>query len=957
MRNHSFSIGRVAAIIAVGALSLAAQGTQTANMTGLVRTKDRAPLAGVTIRLASPNMQGTKTLTSDEKGRFQVRLLPPGLYTVEIFKDGFQKITLHEKLGIEQNFQPEVTMVATQGVTVEVFATNMALDKTDVKTATNYDLTAVDELPTINRTPETVAALSPGVTDNGIGGRIQVRGAMTSGNLNLVDGQNVADSAYNDRGVSIISDAVEEVQVITGAISAEYGNVDGGVVNTITRSGSNVFSGQLRYELQNPKWNALEPHQLPASNPDILGKTYTYSLGGPIIKDRLWFFGSYFRNNSSQINFISGGSADTTAAGAGASFPASNNEERRQIKLTLAVTQDHTLVAAFTNNTNTQGGRDYSGGDLNSLESQISTSGYYSLNLRSTWAPTLTSEIRYGQKSQALTAGAVNGGTPIYDDTTGLFYTHGIFNLGDGGDHRNNRTANAKVSSFWDGMGNHQTDMGIDWYRGLRRAANEQSATNDFFEIAQYNGPGASVVNPEDMWTFISDAKQAESDTIGLYANDKWSLNKNWNFQIGGRYDKYSAKDTSGNSVVSASGFSPRLGANWDILGDSVWLVKGSYSRYNSGVADAIAQAVTNAGNPTEINYGYTGPGAGTKNNVQPLNVALDPANYPNTPANIVYYANPSINVQLASNLHSPHVDEMQLEGDYSFRNTPIGDGFLRVSVVNKKWSDLFDYTQGNNGMVNATGGPYFWKVWENSPIATRKYKDMEVEAQTTKAGWLFDIGITWSDLEGNYQGEGTYTPLSGAGLSYFTYVNGKQEYDPSLAAPYGKLIGDVPLRIRGQVSKSFETALGKTSLGWIYRFDSGQHFNETRSLPSTALNADFGGAVPYGSNYTQSLNNTLGTGIGPAQAYFDMAITQDFNLFKVAGSQVAAFVKVNIQNLFNHQQATNYTVNYNPGNALSDPWSFAPGRNYTTNSSGNYNTNAGSSNARVLLISAGVKF
>jgi hypothetical protein len=475
-------------------------------------------------------------------------------------------------------------------------------------------------------------------------------------------------------------------------------------------------------------------------------------------------------------------------------------------------------------------------------------------------------------------------------------------------------------------------------------------------------------VSPLDLQVYISDPRQAESDSYGLYANDKWSLNKNWNFQIGGRYDKYSAKDLNGAQVVSATGWSPRLGANWDILGDSVWLVKASFSRYNSGVADAIAQAVTNAGNPTQINYGYQGPvntDGPQGSNLQPLSVVTNPANYPQTAANTMLYANPIINVKLANGLKSPHVDETQLEGDYSFRNTGIGDGFVRLSMVNKKWGDLFDYTQGNNGTVQATGGPYFWKVWENSSLATRKYKDMEIEAQTTKAGWLFDIGITWSDLEGNYQGEGTYTPFSGQGLSYFTYVNGKQEYDPALAAPYGKLLGDVPLRIRGQVSKSFESAVGKTTVGWIYRFDSGQHFNQIRNAPSTALNADFGSingaapAVPYGSAYTQVLNNTLGTGIGPENAYIDMAITQDFNLVKIAGTQVAAFVKMNVQNLFNHMQVTNYTVSYNPATAsLNEAWSYAPGGNYSTNNSGNYNnTSTGYSNARAIYLSAGLKF
>ena len=77
----------------------------------------------------------------------------------------------------------------------------------------------------------------------------------------LVDGQNVMDNVYSGQRVKIIFDAVEETQVLVGAIPAEYGYIEGGVVNTISKTGGNEFSGSIRYDLSNPNWNAVAPTQ------------------------------------------------------------------------------------------------------------------------------------------------------------------------------------------------------------------------------------------------------------------------------------------------------------------------------------------------------------------------------------------------------------------------------------------------------------------------------------------------------------------------------------------------------------------------------------------------------------------------------------------------------------------------------------------------------------------------
>ena len=179
---------------------LVAQGTQTASMTGQIVDKGGVPVSGVTVRLSSPSMQGMRTLVTNEKGQFFGRLLPPGAYAIEVYKSGYQTIKLNQQLGIDQNFQPRIVISQVQSAVVEVIAAPPAVDKTDVKTSTNFNLDTIDKLPTANRNMETVALLTPGVV-TGVGDRVQIRGAMTSGNVYLVDGQNVQDNVYGNRGV------------------------------------------------------------------------------------------------------------------------------------------------------------------------------------------------------------------------------------------------------------------------------------------------------------------------------------------------------------------------------------------------------------------------------------------------------------------------------------------------------------------------------------------------------------------------------------------------------------------------------------------------------------------------------------------------------------------------------------------------------------------------------------
>ena len=978
MLRNSLNLGRVAALLAIsGGTALFSQGTQTANVTGSVVDTAGAPIAGVTVRLSSPALQGVRTYVTDSTGKFIARLLPPGFYTIQYTKQGLETRKITEQIGIDQTFSPKVTLGTMGSTVVVVTAAAPAVDKTDVKTASNYRNDVVDLLPNA-RSMEGVALLTPGVT-TGVGGRVQIRGAQTSGNLYLLDGQNIADNAYNNRGLAVIDDSIEETQIITGAMSAEYGDVDGGVINSITRSGGNEFAGSLRWELSNPAWNALRPMTTQADRDaikNILGETKTLSLSGPIWKDKIWFAASYYTTkttgNSSIGNDLTpdpnGLGARNGPGGFGSSYSTGRNEIRRQAKLTWAINQDHTLVASYMRNATNDVNRDYGAGETLALIPQVSTSDFWNVALRSTWSSNFTTEARFGRKNQMLSAGgAANGQSPIYSDDIAPFnyYNNGWFNNTDGGDNRGNKTINLKASLFWNAAGSHQTDFGVDYFEGIRMARNEQTPTGYVFEAAGVDLVTRTAI-PTSIWVFESTAGSAKNFSTGLYINDKWSLNQNWNFQLGLRWDRYKAQNEAGARTAGADGISPRLGLKFDLFGDSKHIFGLSFARYNAKVLEGITNSVTGQGNPKEIDYYATGfaIGDGTPEgsyNWMPANrvsfaalqnLALYDFN------NIAYYNDPTLNVKLNDKMKAPTVDELQGSYAYSFNWGAQGDGYIKVTGVYKNWKNLMDVSNGNNGTVaDPTGKILYIKVWDNNPDAKRKYKGLELESQYNRNQWNYVGSITWSELKGNYEGEGTSSPARGEAIHNFDIQNGVKQYDYNWTTPEGYLSGHVPIRMRLTGNRVFTNVYGKTSLGLVYRFDSGSHFSMARSISRARL-AGTTISSQFGANGTQYMDQLRGAGVYNAQSYLDLAITHDFPLIKVIGKDVTAFAKLSINNVLNHQQLVTFNTSHGSATGtfgtatggVNSPWVRSSLFGQPT-SQLNYGT------ARSLGISAGFRF
>ncbi|HET7435875.1 MAG TPA: TonB-dependent receptor, partial [Thermoanaerobaculia bacterium] len=323
-------------LLLVGTLAFA-QGT-TGNLVGTV-TSEGAGLPGVTVTITSPAMQGSRTTVSGDTGGYSFASLPPGDYSVQFDLSGMSAVTKKVRVNLAQTSRADADLrqsSLSEAITVTA-AAPAALETTEV--STNFSSQTIAELPTLNRTITTAALLAPGVNDAGPNKQIIISGAQSFDNLFLVNGVVVNENLRGQPHNLFIEDAVQETTVLTGgAISAEYGRFTGGVVSTITKSGGNEFSGSLRDSLRNEAWQEKTALVGEADHLDDINSVYEGTLGGRIIRDRLWFFVAGRKEKSST-------SAETTVSKI--PFAQGVDEKRVEGKLTANIAAQHSLVGSY----------------------------------------------------------------------------------------------------------------------------------------------------------------------------------------------------------------------------------------------------------------------------------------------------------------------------------------------------------------------------------------------------------------------------------------------------------------------------------------------------------------------------------------------------------------------------------------------------------------------------------
>jgi hypothetical protein len=295
------------------------QSTTDGAISGTAVDSSGAAVAGAKVTAKNTGTNATVSVTTDDTGYFRIVKLTPAEYTVTVEATGFAPYTA-EKVTVLIGSVTDITAklnVASAGATVEVSAEIPLINTTSQEFANVVDEKAITNLPINNGRWSSFALLTPGAVNDGNGfGLISFRGMSPLLNNSTVEGGDNNQAFFSEErgrtriGYTIPKAAVQEFQVNTSNYSAEYGRAAGAVINTVSKSGSNAFHGEVYFYDRDNDWGAINPFTTLTTNqngtfvtapykPVDERKIYGFRVGGPILKDKLFFsftFDRYDKN-------------------------------------------------------------------------------------------------------------------------------------------------------------------------------------------------------------------------------------------------------------------------------------------------------------------------------------------------------------------------------------------------------------------------------------------------------------------------------------------------------------------------------------------------------------------------------------------------------------------------------------------------------------------------------------
>ncbi len=293
--------------------SLPAQGqTTTAALGGTVSDPAGAVIARATVTVRNVETGRTHTAQSTEAGAYYVPGLPPGSYTLTVEKEGFRRL-IREGIVLTVNQEAEVNLSLTVGALAQEVVVREAVPLVETTTATISGLVSekkILDLPLNGRDFYQLALLQPGVApiaansfpspwQNTTNGKFAANGMRPSMNTTILDGSEVSDPGHNQplggpSGSTLGVDNTREFRVLTNMYTAEFGRNGGGIVQVVTNSGSNDFHGSVFEFLRNDALDAKNFFdRADAPIPKLRRNQFGTTLGGPVVKDRTFFFLGY----------------------------------------------------------------------------------------------------------------------------------------------------------------------------------------------------------------------------------------------------------------------------------------------------------------------------------------------------------------------------------------------------------------------------------------------------------------------------------------------------------------------------------------------------------------------------------------------------------------------------------------------------------------------------------------
>lgn len=816
------------------------------SLVGTVTDSSGAALPGVTVELSGPAMQGTRTAVTDGEGNYRFANVPPGEgYKVTATLSGFapvSKTVQRVYLGQEGTVNFSLRAALQEAITVTAEAPLVDVSKTT--TGVNVTARQFESLPT-SRSFQQLTQLAPGVNmEMGESRSAQLANSPSVGassapeNNYIIDGLSTTDVRYGTSGTNLTMNFVEEVQVMTGGYSAEFGRSTGGVFNVITKSGGNDFSGDAFAYYSDASWasdrvtRTIKPEDIgdpkPTIGADITeSQDYGISLGGPIMRDRLWFFGAF---NPSRRTTDVGETSPVIGD------PATEYEQETNYyagKLTFALNANHTLVGTIFGDPTTVEGWLIRGIGAGPAETgsalRKADTGSNNINVRYNGILTqnwlLEANVGRHSRDNNLGPGSdVGANVPRQIDQRNDFSRGGFQR--DQNEESTRDAWSVKLSNFFR---NHELRYGID--------VEKNNYTADTHEV-WYRWNGARLQERD----YTVDGS-GDTDNEAIFIQDQWKVRGNLQLNLGLRWERQTLSSARGVYVASEADLSdtervgefsldnnwaPRLGVVWDPKNNGRSKVYAYAGRFYEAIPldiniralhgeDYIITAYRYAGGLPNPDAWYSATGVAVPASVRAGGVTPAPASgwYKQSVTALI---GADVVTPLDRDLQAQYQDEFIVGGEYQFGDVWSAGLRLVNRTLERVIEDfgtfadpadplhLTGYIIGNPGEGNL-GAPY--------EAPERYYRAAEFTLQRAfRDNWQLVASYTYARARGNYEG---------------LFMSGYEQLDPNITALYdipsfgvnatGRLRADRPVNLK--VHSSYRFPFGLTVSEGFY-FSSG---------------------------------------------------------------------------------------------------------------------------------------
>jgi hypothetical protein len=611
-----------------------AQSVLEGKITGTITDDKGEPLPGVAVELTGPSIMGKRTAVTSARGTYVFLDVPPGTFTLMASMPSFKKWA-QEKIILGAGKVIEINPVLQLGAIEETVTVIAASPIVDAKTSTvdsRLERELINKLPTSRDAFYDLSLTTPGMFDHGSNGGWLPSPTAYSGSSNenvfLVNGVNATNPRGSSFGtlVKVNYNTVEEVRVVALGSKAEYGSYSGAAIDVLTKSGSNQFHGNAAFYFEPVKWRRsnqpLVGDNLGRSwlfvdpNVDLYGlppKTDiegNFTLGGPIIKDKIWFYGGFdYLYNAGQrprwalVSHSWGRYAD--------------------MKVSAEPFQGHRAWVSYHFESN-----DYDGGSWGS-QPEWDTSMTYGVATKNN---TVSAQWQWLPSSTAvLTAkylGFWTNDTPHVPSNApdhpgyinwwkwASYGINGAFPYIEGW-HSNRQTIQGDVSYYAENfLGEHDIKFGAQWTRGRSNSLGGyfQNYVNFLYPLRSYAGQyvdyaqtyygdtGLLFYNYQDHINPFMTVGTA--DSLGFFFDDQWTPTKRLTINLGFRYDRMTSKYDKGfeyapltkptdianptvlrvrqgtGNIFDFKTLSPRIGLTYQVTKDAKTVFRASYGRY-----------------------------------------------------------------------------------------------------------------------------------------------------------------------------------------------------------------------------------------------------------------------------------------------------------------------------------------------------------------------------------------